>query len=636
MSGLHWACINNRLSTVSYLIKAGADVNFRGGDLKATPLHWASKSGLVYIVDELLKEGADPTITDSQGYNLLHTSVFSSNIMLVIYVLFFVIDGKYDVDEKDPHSRTALQWATYQADALTVENLLKFNASVKTVDDAGFTALHWATVKGSVPVMELLIKYGSDFFQTTNEGKNCFTIGKELYSISSLETALASSGFDKSGFPATKYMEASTGKLLTFLFPWILLPVFLFIFGNVTFIIAVLFNSIIFLSSAYALSKFIIPSYLQSSRHTFLRSPLLSGILSGTIALTFVCWISKVLYYTFSKRPILNFLMAALFAGLGSLFVFLVKSDPGYIPGTSDHDEVRSTIRELLTLGKFDAKNFCVHTWVRIPLRSKYDRDSKCLISRFDHFCPWIYNQVGLLNHKAFLLFILVLELAVWAFIPLAIEYFDELEDYVKGHASAKCRFLSEDLCFGWNNAPFIFALLVWVTAQSVWVFFLLGVQFIQTSKGITDYEFSQLKRRFKSTNTTTDEYFSSTPIELMNDDVIAGLETPIIDPRGTPPRTCCRAGCSLLGLDKVASMIKSILHLNSQEGSYHRNALLRIPTDYGWKQNLRDFWLTADVSSPTWRRILYPPKDSHALLNGYDVDYYTLYKLPTDMDTVV
>ncbi|CDO94824.1 unnamed protein product [Kluyveromyces dobzhanskii CBS 2104] len=216
VSGLHWACINNRISAVRYLAGAGADVNFKGGELDATPLHWASKSGLVYIVDELLKAGADPNITDNQGYNLLHTSVFSSNVMLVIYVLFFVVDGKDNVDKPDPHLRTALQWATYQADALTVENLLKFNADVKKTDESGFTALHWGTVKGSIPVMDLLIQHGSDFFQTTNDGKNCFTIGKELYSIGSLETSLYKNGFDKNGFPLTKYFSANTGKIITF------------------------------------------------------------------------------------------------------------------------------------------------------------------------------------------------------------------------------------------------------------------------------------------------------------------------------------------------------------------------------------------------------------------------------------
>ncbi|CAG99790.1 uncharacterized protein KLLA0_E16721g [Kluyveromyces lactis] len=643
VSGLHWACINNRLSAVKYLAGAGAEVNFKGGELDATPLHWASKSGLVYIVDELLKAGADPNITDSQGYNLLHTSVFSSNIMLVIYVLFFVVDGKEDVDQPDPHQRTALQWATYQADALTVENLLKFNADVKNADDAGFTALHWGTVKGSIPVMDLLIKHGSDFFQTTNDGKNCFTIGKELYSIGSLEASLYKNGFDKNGFPLPQYFSASTGKMLTFFLPWVLIPLVFYIFSKITFFIALLINTIVLVISGLVLSRLVVPSYLLSKRHPILNSPLLAGILSGTIAIAFFIWFTKISILTFTEKPVGNIIMLGFFIGLITLFIGLMKSDPGYIPGTVDHDKVRETIKELLSLGKFDAKHFCVHTWIRIPLRSKYDRDSACLISAFDHFCPWVYNQIGLLNHKLFYMFVVLLEISVWWFLPLMMEYFDELEDYLenrKGKHFGDCHFLGdEDLCFGLHHDTFNFLLLCWVIFQAFWVLCLIAVQTVQMLKGVTDYEFVQINKKLKSNGTTTEDIFSSTPPELMSEELIAELDAPALDPRQVPQRTCFTVCCTLLGLDKLVTMIKSVLRLKSDEPSSrssHLSALARIPTDYGWKQNLKDFWLLPDTSSPLWRRILLPPKDSHALLNGMEVDYYTLYTLPNATEELV
>lgn len=649
ISGLHWACINNRLSVVKYLASAGANVNFQGGDLDATPLHWASKSGLVYIVDALLQAGADPHITDSQGYNLLHTSVFSSNIMLVIYVLFFVVDGTDDVDQPDPHFRTALQWAAYQSDTLTVENLLKFNANVKKADETGFTALHWGTVKGNMYVMDLLIKYGSDFFQTTNDGKNCFTIGKELYSIKSLEDALYKNGFDKNGFPMKRYFTPTAGKLITFFLPYVLLPAVLFIFAHVTFVVALLINTVILTLCGFALTRFVIPSFLLSKRNSVMKSPLLSGILSGTFTLCLFVWIIKIAPLTFTEKPLTNLCMMVLMYVLSFTFGMLLRSNPGQIPATTDHDEIRKTIKELLSVGKFDTKHFCVHTWTRIPLRCKYDRDTSSLISRFDHFCPWVNNRIGLLNHKIFYMFVVLLEVSIWVLIPLIKEYFDELEDYLedkkgKHFSKEKCRLLGDDdLCFGMKNDPFTFLTLCWITFQSVWVLFLIGVQTVQFLKGVTDYEFSQLNKKLRrhGAGSTAEEFFSSTPPELLSEELLAELDAPALDLRRVPQRTCFTLCSAVLGLDKAMIMFKSLLRLNRGEHSsmsstgLQDSPLLIIPTDYGWKQNAKDFWLLCDTTLPLWRRILYPPKNSHALLNGKEVDYYTLYNLPDAMERV-
>ncbi len=225
VTGLHWAAINNRLNVVDFLVREGANVESKAGALEATPLHWAARYGFVYVVDYLLQHGASATTTDKQGFNLLHLSVNSSNIMLVVYVLFFVVSkGIIDIDYVDPKGRTALLWAAYQGDSLTVAALIKFNASVKIADEGGFTPLHWGTVKGQPHVLKYLIQDGADFFQKTNDNKDCFVIAEEMSNTHSFQEALRHNNFDKNGYPINKLVKRDDhAKIITFLIPLLVL-----------------------------------------------------------------------------------------------------------------------------------------------------------------------------------------------------------------------------------------------------------------------------------------------------------------------------------------------------------------------------------------------------------------------------
>lgn len=51
VTALHWAAINSRVDCCAYLLDHGADANFAGGDLIATPLHWSAR----YVVAAKLR-----------------------------------------------------------------------------------------------------------------------------------------------------------------------------------------------------------------------------------------------------------------------------------------------------------------------------------------------------------------------------------------------------------------------------------------------------------------------------------------------------------------------------------------------------------------------------------------------------
>ncbi|CAI4058708.1 palmitoyltransferase AKR1 SKDI_04G4780 [Saccharomyces kudriavzevii IFO 1802] len=642
ITGLHWASINNRLSVVDFLISQGADVNSRAGALHATPLHWAARYGYVYIVDFLLKHGADPTLTDDQGFNLLHLSVNSSNIMLVLYVLFNVVSkGFLNVDCQDPKGRTSLLWAAYQGDSLTVAALLKFGANIKITDTEGFTPLHWGTVKGQPHVLKYLIQDGADFFQKTDTGKDCFAIAQEMNTVYSLREALIHSGFDSHGYPIKKrFKKSQHARLVTFITPFLFLGLAFALFSHVNPLFAIIVIFLMTFATKKGLNKFVLPSYGRMGIHnvTLLRSPLLSGVFFGTLLWVTIVWFFKVMPWTFADEPYANILMLMILLFEFYLFGRLVNSDPGCLPEETDHENVRQTISDLLEIGKFDTKNFCIETWTRKPLRSKFSSLNNAVVARFDHYCPWIFNDVGLKNHKAFIFFIALMESGIFTFFALCLEYFDELEDAYEDEyqKQGKCFILGDsDLCSGLKYDKFVFLILSWAMLQSIWVASLIFVQAFQICKGMTNSEFNVLMKENKAAGANVlpfNENFNTTPegfapsIELdedNNDTVLA----PVPGSTLRKPRTCFGVCYAVTGMDQWFAVIKETIGIKDGSGHNVYSITSKIPTNYGWKRNLKDFWLTSDVNAPLWRRILYSPTGSKALLNGIEVDYFKLYK---------
>ena len=75
-----------------------------------------------------------------------------------------------------------------------------------------------------------------------------------------------------------------------------------------------------------------------------------------------------------------------------------MHSDPGIVPINKENQN--NTIIELCEKDEMDSTTICTESMMKRPLRSKYDRFSKKLIAKFDHYCPWVNNAVGAGNHK--------------------------------------------------------------------------------------------------------------------------------------------------------------------------------------------------------------------------------------------
>lgn len=653
VTGLHWASINNRLSIVAYLVANGANVNAKAGALHAPPIHWAARYGYVYIVHYLLEHGADAILTDDQGFNLLHLSVNSSNIMLVQYVLFFVVSkGLIDVDCQDPNGRTPLLWAAYQGDSLTVESLLRFGAHPKVPDSGGFTPLHWGTLKGQPHVLMYLIQAGADFFIKTNDGKDCFTIAKDMNTVYSLNEALSHCGFDAHGYPYKKYFAKSYhAKLVTFFIPWVFLGIAFGLFAHIHPLIALPITLAFGIATLKALNQFVLTSYENNgvTPLSLLRTPLCAGVFSGSVFWLIFVWIRFILPVTLVEEFGSNLALFLLILGVGYHFVKLLRGDPGRIPSETDLEEIRKTVGDLLKTGKYDTRHFCIESWIRKPLRSRFSSLNDTQVARFDHYCPWIYNDVGLKSHKRFVYFVVLIELAIGFFAYLCLEYFDELEDnYDDYNGELKCFLLGDsDLCAGFSYDLFTSLILLWAVFQSIWVGCLMFVQAFQIYKGVTSYEYSKAMRDSKRINldpVLVNEFFSTAPEDLDAESTSESRgtanETNNTDgQRGPMPplnqsRRCFGTFCAITGMDQWIMVLKEAAGISREALGSSRSSPQLFPTDYGWKTNIKDFWLLSDKTAPVWQRIAYMPTSSKALLGGQEVDYYKLYAYPEKIES--
>ncbi|CAI5757090.1 unnamed protein product [Candida verbasci] len=633
ITGLHWACINNRLSLVKYLIENGSNPNKSGGDLNATPLHWACRNGLVYIVDYLITNEyhkADPNLKDGQTYNALHLAVHSSNITLIIYLLLTCVGSNLYIDEPDGFNRTALHWACYQNDIFTINALLKFGADISKQDNNLFIPLHWSFMKGYKIVLKTLVEAGSDIFIKNDQDKSSFDIAKDMNCINTWQKVLKECDLNmKDNYQPTKHwIKPNTGKIITFLSPYLFLGISLSISqGLLEFILAIL----IFFIGIYLVNILIIPSYLIDDK-PLPKSPILAGIFSGTAFWCIFIWLTKILPSTIFHNFISNVTLLSIIILFIWSFFKAMFINPGFVPTPTDNSIILQQVQELIGLGKFDTDHFCVNTFVRKPLRSKYSRYNKKLIARFDHYCPWVYNEIGVRNHKLFISFVYSLNLAILLFTYLSIKYFDIIKDN-NGYDtddeedSLICGIFGDELCFGFKNHNFHFNLIIWCCLQYIWLVILCIVQTFQILKGLTTWEFSNLNNKLSSSR------FNHSTVPKDFNDIVQEQNQQQQQPLKKPNElnTCL----NLLGIDQFIMTVKlSIGSLFKNKNDVNYDPLtIDIPTNYGIKQNWKDFWIIGDEKI---RNIFYLPIEDENNLNGQIVHYYKLYELPPKKSTEI
>ncbi|KJZ76499.1 Palmitoyltransferase AKR1 [Hirsutella minnesotensis 3608] len=621
---LHWAAINNQYAMCKFLLEHGAEINKKGGESIATPLQWAAQRCHYYTVNLLLHHGADPLITDAQGYNTLHISTFNGNVLLIVLLLHQGIP----VDVLDSYGHTSLMWAAYKGFPQCVDVFLRWGASVHATDEHGFTALHWGLVKGNPGCILKLIEYGADRFAKTDTGKTPAVTASELNTQAVWHRALRECGYDIHGHPAmppwpgASYFLKDKRMFATrflFLWPFLLTWAEIFVLSRFPIILGLPIAAAVLFGVMTAAKQ--VMEYAPSDMRHFHRTPWMAGIFAGSLFLVGLNWLFVVFPGTTrvetdisgaSSHYPLNLVFAALYFLTTFFYTASMRYDPGFVPKLNGIAEQRAVIDELLKEWKYDESNFCVTCMIRTPLRSKHCRRCQRCVAKHDHHCPWVYNCVGINNHRHFFLYLICLTFGILTYDWLLYYYYAAIST----NSSESCNILSPSLCKHLNADSYTLILAVWITLQLIWVSMLIFTQFIQVSRALTTYE--NMTAAHLNPRGTTALTSTGTPL----DPNLASLASGSDSAGGNGHKSKANGGMlkqwsRILGVDPFIEVITGRAAATGKNKRRKKN-----PYSRGCIANCKDFW--CDPAPIFGQR-----ENGTALLGGGKVDYTAMYESP-------
>ncbi|KAJ1217021.1 hypothetical protein NDU88_004618 [Pleurodeles waltl] len=348
----HWAALTGATEVLQYFLDCKGPVDEPSrAELGQRPIHWAAASGDISATDLLLKAGVSIEVEDQKGRTPLITAAQYGQTALCCYLM----SKGAKLHTCDSEGDNALHWTAFKGYCELTHLLLYSGCDAKLPDSYGQTPLHLAVLSGDLPTVQLLCEQdGVGLKIRDNNGNTPLKLAKGLNAkniVSYLQSEISRIKNRNQRFDWRTWVIGRPERTKA--------PI-LFFYGNL---------------------------FLWGYPTYFYQLVPVSLYALWDLHITFL--VGNALMWFF-------FLSASLM-------------DPGFLPCHSEAYD-----RAIKQVSKFNdwekdknpLSRLCHTCHLVKPLRSKHCRVTNRCVACFDHYCPYLYNNVGYRNRAYFVAFL--------------------------------------------------------------------------------------------------------------------------------------------------------------------------------------------------------------------------------------